>query len=200
MSNIQKEFETRIMLKENEYLDIVSFYMKLYPNKHFLKNTNIYYDSEDLFLRKQGITLRVRLINDISPELTIKIKGNNGDTEINDKLTINQFDQLRNDNIFPDGEVKKYLSSLPYSLANYKEITALYNRRLEIENDDHLLVIDKNSYSDIIDYNLEIEAKDDIKTAQKYLEFYIDKFNLSLLKQKYQGKATRAIMAAKENR
>ena len=200
MSNIQKEFETRIMLKENEYLDIVSFYMKLYPNKHFLKNTNIYYDSDDLFLRKQGITLRVRLINDISPELTIKIKGNNGDTEINDKLTINQFDQLRNDNIFPDGEVKKYLSSLPYSLANYKEITTLYNRRLEIENDDHLLVIDKNSYSDIIDYNLEIEAKDDIKTAQKYLEFYIDKFNLSLLKQKYQGKATRAIMAAKENR
>ena len=200
MSNIQKEFETRIMLKENEYLDIVSFYMKLYPNKHFLKNTNIYYDSEDLFLRKQGITLRVRLINDISPELTIKIKGNNGDTEINDKLTINQFDQLINDNIFPDGEVKKYLSSLPYSLANYKEITTLYNRRLEIENDDHLLVIDKNSYSDIIDYNLEIEAKDDIKTAQKYLEFYIDRFNLSLLKQKYQGKATRAIMAAKENR
>ena len=200
MSNIQKEFETRIMLEENEYLDIVSFYMKLYPNKHFLKNTNIYYDSDDLFLRKQGITLRVRLINDISPELTIKIKGNNGDAEINDKLTINQFDQLKNDNIFPDGEVKKYLSSLPYSLANYKEITTLYNRRLEIENDDHLLVIDKNSYSDIIDYNLEIEAKDDIKTAQKYLEFYIDKFNLSLLKQKYQGKATRAIMAAKENR
>ena len=188
------------MLEENEYLDIVSFYMKLYPNKHFLKNTNIYYDSDDLFLRKQGITLRVRLINDISPELTIKIKGNNGDAEINDKLTINQFDQLKNDNIFPDGEVKKYLSSLPYSLANYKEITTLYNRRLEIENDDHLLVIDKNSYSDIIDYNLEIEAKDDIKTAQKYLEFYIDKFNLSLLKQKYQGKATRAIMAAKENR
>ena len=200
MSNIQKEFETRIMLKENEYLDIVSFYMKLYPNKHFLKNTNIYYDSDDLFLRKQGITLRVRLINDISPELTIKIKGNNGDTEINDKLTINQFDQLINDNIFPDGEVKKYLSSLPYSLANYKEITTLYNRRLEIENDDHLLVIDKNSYSDIIDYNLEIEAKDDIKTAERYLKEYIDKFNLSLHKQKYQGKATRAINNAKENR
>ena len=85
-------------------------------------------------------------------------------------------------------------------MAYFHPVATLYNRRLEIENEDHLLVIDKNSYGDIVDYNLEIEAKDNIETANKYLNEYIEKFHLSLLKQKYQGKATRAIMNAKENR
>jgi uncharacterized protein YjbK len=107
---------------------------------------------------------------------------------------------LINNKVFPDGEVKKYLSSLPYPINKYKVIATLYNRRLEIENEDHLLVIDKNTYGDIVDYNLEIEAKDNIDTANKRLKEYIEKFHLSLINQKYQGKATRAIMAAKENR
>jgi uncharacterized protein YjbK len=68
MSNVAKEFEARIMLTDDEYLSIVSFYMKLFPNKHFIQNTNIYYDSEDLFLRRQGITFRHRIINDVSFE------------------------------------------------------------------------------------------------------------------------------------
>lgn len=200
MSNIAKEFESRIMLTDDEYLSIVSFYMKLYPNKHFIQNTNIYYDSDDLYLRKQGITFRLRIINEISSELTIKIKGKNGDTEINDKLNIAQFNLLKNNNIFPDGEVKKYLATLSYPINEYKVITTLFNRRLEIEFDDHLLVVDKNTYSDIVDYNLEIETKDNIESAQRHLKEYIEKFHLSLINQKYQGKATRAIMAAKENR
>ena len=200
MSNVGKEFESRIMLTDDEYLSIVSFYMKLYPNKHFLQNTNFYFDSDDLFLRSQGITLRMRVINDLSSELTIKIKGNDGDTEINDPLNLNQFNMLKDHNIFPDGEVKKYLITLPYPLANYKQVAVLYNRRLEIENEDHLLVIDKNTYGDVVDYNLEIEAKDNIETAKKYLKEYIEKFHLTLLRQKYQGKATRAIYNAKENR
>ena len=200
MSNIGKEFESRVMLTDDEYLSIVSFYMKLFPNKHFIQNTNIYYDSDDLYLRKQGITLRLRIINDVTSEFTLKIKGNNGDTEINDYLHINQFNLLRNDNICPEGEVKKYLLSLPYPMAHYKPIATLYNRRLEIENEDHLLVIDKNSYGDVIDYNVEIEAKDNINSANKHLKEYIEKFHLTLINQKYQGKATRAINNAKENR
>ena len=200
MSNIGKEFESRIMLTDDEYLSIVSFYMKLYPNKHFIQNTNIYYDSDDLYLRSQGITLRLRIINDTTSEFTLKIKGNNGDTEINDALNINQFNLLRNENICPEGEVKKYLLSLPYPMAYYKPVATLYNRRLEIENEDHLLVIDKNTYSDIVDYNLEIEAQENIENANRLLKEYIEKFHLSLQRQKYQGKATRAIYTAKENR
>lgn len=196
MSNIVKEFESRIMLTESEYFEIVSHFMRLHPNKQFLKNTNIYLDTEDLYLRKNHITFRIRIINDVKCELTIKIKGSNGDDEINDMINLKEVDMILKEHVFPDGNVKNYLLSLPYSFDAYKEITTLNNLRLEIEEDDHLLVIDKNIYSGITDYNLEIEAKDSIENAKKWLSHYIKVFNISNRGQKYVGKAHRAIMTA----
>ena len=94
MSNTVKEFEARVMLTEEEYLNIVSTYLKMYPNAQFLQNTNIYFDSSDLYLRRNHMTLRVRVVNDVYSELTLKIKGENGDDEINDKLTKKDLDLL----------------------------------------------------------------------------------------------------------
>ena len=199
MSNVITEFESRVMLTENEYFEIVSFYLKQYPNIQFLQNTNIYLDTEDLFLRKKHITLRIRTINDANCELTCKIKGGNGDQEINDNLFVKEIDMLLNHYVFPNGNVKNFLISLARPLSEYRPITTLYNRRLEIKYPDHLLVIDKNAYGDIVDYNLEIESENDINVSRKYLKAYCEKFNLSLKDQPYIGKATRAIMAAKKD-
>ena len=196
MSNIVKEYETRIMLTESEYFEIVSHFMRLHPNKHFLKNTNTYFDTEDLYLRKNHITFRLRTINDIKSELTIKIKGKNGDDEINDSLNTQEAQLVLKSRVFPDGDVKNFLLTLPYTFDAYKEITTLYNVRLEIEEKDHLLVIDKNTYNDIIDYNLEIETKDGIESARRILDYYIEQFSLVNRGQKYVGKAHRAIMSA----
>ena len=196
MSNIVKEYETRIMLTESEYFEIVSHFMRLHPNKHFLKNTNTYFDTEDLYLRKNHITFRLRTINDIKSELTIKIKGKNGDDEINDSLNSQEAQLVLKSRVFPDGDVKNFLLTLPYTFDAYKEITTLYNVRLEIEEKDHLLVIDKNTYSNIIDYNLEIETKDGIESARRILNYYIEQFSLVNRGQKYIGKAHRAIMSA----
>lgn len=196
MSNTVKEFEARVMLTEEEYLNIVSSLLKMFPNAHFLQNSNLYYDSDDLYLRKNHINLRVRVINDVASEITVKIKGLNGDDEINDKLTKKELNLLVNDGIFPEGNVKNYLLGLSYPLSNYHYITTLNTRRLEIKFEDHLLVVDKNTYSGIIDYNLEVEANDDIVTANKKLKDYINKYNLSLKNQKYLGKARRAVNAA----
>ena len=196
MSNIVKEYETRIMLTENEYFEIVSYFMRLHPNKHFLKNTNIYFDTEDLYLRKNHITFRLRTINDIRSEVTIKIKGKNGDDEINDSLNAKEVELILKERVFPNGGVKSFLLTLPYTFDAYKEIATLYNIRLEIEEDDHLLVIDKNIYNDITDYNLEIETADNIESARKWLDHYIKQFNLANRGQKYVGKAHRAIMSA----
>ena len=196
MSNVAKEFESRVMLTEEEYLNIVSFYMRESPNQHFLQNTNIYLDSDDLYLRRSHITLRIRIINDASCELTCKTKGENGDQEINDDLTKKERELLLQEGVFPDGMVKNHLLTLSYPLNLYHVVATLYNRRLEIQYDDHLLVIDKNTYGNVIDYNLEIETKDNIASANAKLNEYIKKFNLSLHKQKYIGKASRAILEA----
>ena len=123
MSNIVKEYETRIMLTESEYFEIVSHFMRLHPNKHFLKNTNTYFDTEDLYLRKNHITFRLRTINDIKSELTIKIKGKNGDDEINDSLNSQEAQLVLKSRVFPDGDVKNFLLTLPYTFDAYVEIT-----------------------------------------------------------------------------
>ena len=193
MSNIAKEFESRIMLTNDEYISVVSFFMKLYPNQHFLQNTNYYFDTDDFYLKNQHITLRVRFINDVKCELTLKIKGSNGDQEINDSLTFKQFELLKNEGVFPIGNVRDYLLTHSLPLNAYKCLTSLYNLRLEIKQEDHLLVIDKNIYNDITDYNLEIETEDNVVHAQDVLSSYIKQFNLSLGAQKYKGKALRAL-------
>ncbi len=189
----QKEYETRLMLTEEQYFFIVTYYMNIEPNKHFLQNANHYYDTDDLFLRGQHMTLRVRIINDVKSELTLKIKGENGDEEITDGLAPKEQELLLEQSIFPYGQVRNRLMLLPYSLDKYHRIASLYNRRLEIEYEDHTLVIDKNTYGDIVDYNLEVESKIGIKHAKDTLKEYIDKFNLTVSEEKYVGKARRAI-------
>ena len=193
MSNVSKEYESRIMLTESEYFMIVSHFMRLHPEKQFIKNINIYYDTKDYYLTKNHITLRIRIIDDNRRELTLKISHPDGDDEINDTLTKSDADSLINGGIFPNGEVKKRLLTLPYSLKDYHEITTLENTRLEIENNDHLLVIDKNIYSGIIDYNLEIEANDSIMIAMMWMKEYMKQFNIAMPTEKYVGKAHRAI-------
>ena len=51
-------------------------------------------------------------------------------------------------------------------------------------------------YEDEVDYNLEIESTIGIDHAKALLMEYAEKFNLTLSKEKYVGKARRAIAAA----
>ena len=170
MSKNQKEYEVRLMLDEERYFFIVTYYMNITPNKQFIQNANYYFDTTDLYLRHQHMTLRVRTINDVRSELTLKIKGENGDDEINDGLSPQETELLINKSVFPYGQVRNRLMALPYTLDKYHLIATLYNRRLEIECDDYLLVVDKNTYGDVVDYNLEIESKISIAHAKEILK------------------------------
>ncbi len=197
MIKTQKEYETRLMLTEEQYFFIVTYYMNIQPNKHFLQITNHYYDTDELNLTKdQRMTLRVRIINDVKSELTLKIKGEDGDEEVTDGLSPKEQELLLEQNIFPYGQVRNRLMLLPYPLNKYHRITSLFNRRLEIEFEDHILVVDKNTYEDEVDYNLEIESSVGIIHAKELLKEYANKFNLTLSKEKYIGKARRSITAA----
>lgn len=196
MSKVVKEYESRIMLSESEYFEIVSHFMRLHPEKHFLKNVNIYFDTPDYYLKNNHINMRLRIINDAKAEFTMKIAHPEGDDEINDFPTIGELDLLQREGIIPNGEVKNFLLTLPYSIEDFKPITTLTTKRLEIENDDHLVVIDKNTYGDITDYNLEIEAKDSMLISKARLKEYMKQFNLKEPTEKYVGKSHRAINAA----
>ena len=200
MAKISKEYESRILLTEEQYLKMVSYFLNKKINRPFIQNTNIYLDDADLNLQKNGMTLRIRIINDAHSELTLKEKNVLGDNEYSDDILQKDIDLILKKGIFPEGVVKNKLISLSRPLSSYQELTRLYNRRLEIRESDHLVVIDKNTYGDVVDYNLEIETDESVVKAQEWLNFYIEKFNIEKGEEKYIGKAHRAINEAIKRR
>ena len=50
MSKNQKEYEVRLMLDEERYFFIVTYYMNITPNKQFIQNANYYFEIPDLIL------------------------------------------------------------------------------------------------------------------------------------------------------
>ena len=111
--------------------------------------------------------------------MTLKIKGDNGDIEINE--TIENHPEI-------DKE-------LDYQFAKYHPIVSLKTNRLEVKIDDYLVVIDQNIYNGIIDYDLEIEASS-IERAEEVIVKICQKHNIEY-KKEYLSKAARAFQTIK---
>lgn len=183
------EAEDRCMISESDYVRIFNDY-KDYSNAKSLVLTNYYFDDDNLSIRNSHKMLRIRSTDNDNFELTLKIKGENGDLEINEPLSKNQVDKVLNTLIFPEGEITSHLREF----TNIRFITSLVTERLEIPIEDYLLVIDKNKYGDVIDYNIEIEAKN-IKKARELMLAYCNKYNLNY-SPNYESKSRRAINKA----
>ena len=187
--NINLEYEERVMITENQYSQIVEEYSKYEQKK--IVNTNYYFDYEDLQLTNSGMVLRARNIDDQIFELTLKIKQENGDIEVNHPLTSNEFlDIIKNEEI-PDSEVLVLLNSKNIDLDRIKLITSLKTERIEIEFPEYLFVIDKNYYNNKVDFNLEVESTSK-KDAKTYLNQIISQFGIEN-KKDYISKSRRAI-------
>lgn len=183
------EAEDRCLINKEQYNRIFNDY-KNSQNATFLTLINHYFDDENLSIRNSHQMLRIRSTNDKDYELTLKVKGNNGDLEINEPLSKEEVNHILETLEFPDGEIKERISIFK----NIKYITTLITERLEVNIENYLFVIDKNKYADIIDYNIEIEAEN-IKKARQLMLAYCDKYNL-LYSPNYESKSRRAINRA----
>ena len=187
--NINLEYEERVMITENQYSQIVKSYAN-YEHKEIV-NTNYYFDYEDLQLTNSGMVLRVRNINDQIYELTLKIKQENADVEINHPLTSNEFNDIISNVNIPDSEVLVKINSLNIDVDRLKLITSLKTERIEIQFPEYLFVIDKNYYNDRVDFNLEVESTSK-KRAKTCLNQIISQFGIEN-KKDYISKSRRAI-------
>lgn len=185
------EYERRVMLTKNQYKSLID-YALLYKDRRELVLINHYFDDEDLSLRTNHKMLRIRNINENEYELTLKIKGENGDTEINESIKKESVDELIKHFEIDNEEINEYLGSSPHKEIKY--ITSLRTERIEIKFKDYLFVLDRNMYSDIVDYNLEIEANN-LEVATKTIKKYCDTFGMQYSKE-YQSKSRRAINRA----
>ena len=141
--NMNMEYDARVMITENQYSLVLDYYQKSGKNCHKLVNLNYYYDDDKMTISNNHHVLRLRQINEDKHELTLKIKGEDGDIEYNHPLTSQEYDSLREKVLIPDSQVKDELLKLKIDLNKLVRITDLKTERLEIQNRNYLLVIDK---------------------------------------------------------
>ena len=190
-ANINIEYEARAMINEQQYQSLLNKYSKSRKPKKYLTNINTYFDYENLYLTEHHIVLRTREISNTEYELTLKIKGEKGDIELNFPLTYKQIMNMKNNVVIPSPEIKKTLEENGVDINRLKLITELKTERLEIQYKKHLFVIDKNYYNGKVDYNVEVESDSKIK-AKSLLNKHILPFGAEY-KNGYISKSRRAI-------
>ena len=188
-SNIEKE--SRIMLTHEEYILICADILKRKPHARFFTQTNYYFD-EDYYLTDHHMMLRVRTIDKKNHEITLKIKGEDGDKENNQTISARSTNILMKKGVFPHGEVYDALTSVHVLPKNLKLVTSLYTRRLQANFDGYILAVDLNRYGGIEDFNLEIESNISLEHAKEILKQYCEQYQLNY-QEDYIVKSARAI-------
>ena len=188
---INKEYEARVMVSEKEYLDLLRHYSKCRCPKRKIINTNTYFDYENLFLTKNHMVLRTRSISENEYELTLKIKGEESDLELNHILSKEEYQMMREKILIPQSNVLDKLKELKIDLSKLVLLTDLTTERMEIKYKKYTLVIDKNYFRNRVDYNVEVESFNR-KAAKIYLLKHILPFGITY-KKGYVSKSRRAI-------
>ena len=188
---VNKEYEARAMLSEDQYNALMNYYNKCKTKKVYSTNTNNYFDYDSLYLTDNHIVLRTRNISDKNYELTLKIKEEKCDLEHNLVLTLDEYNKINESAIIPDSEIKDIIIEKWIDLKKLKRICSLKTERLEVNYKKYLFVIDKNYYRDKVDYNVEVESFSR-KSAQLYLAKKTVKFGV-IIKKGYVSKSKRAI-------
>ena len=162
------EIEAKCLITKEEYNQVIDFYKADKIKK--IKQTNYYIDTEDLKLKQFGMALRIReKENDF--ELTLKAPLAEGLLEKNEIISWKQYETYKEDNVFPDCPLVDFIKMLNIKVEDLKILTQLTTDRIEIKDIDEsgVLSIDKNSYNNVIDYELEFEGPS-IEKASAVLE------------------------------
>ena len=174
---IEKEYKVLISKKQYDY-----FINEVYPHITPIEQKNIYYDTEDGFLSKNKIALRIRLIND-KKIVTLKYY---------DGLDLIELEkEVYCDNPFSeDFNVRETLKKFNINSQLLPCVTITTFRTI-IKGEYAEIAIDKNYFHDgSVDYEIEYEVKkahNDIEVFQSIL----DKINI-----KFQSNANSKIKRA----
>lgn len=133
------EFEKKIMLHEDEYNALDSH---IFSDANLIKQTNYYYDNNAFEMNKSGITVRIREIDGVY--LTLMKDHSKKDSDCSVETYYN-LDYEYND-IF----LRKM------GLCCHGK---LHTERKMLVYDNVKVFLDKNSYLDIVDYELEVEYR-----------------------------------------
>lgn len=151
------EIEFKNLLSEEQYLTLFKKYDL--KNSEEIVNKNFYYDDADESFKKIGAALRIRYTNK-KTEMTLKIKGKTQNIEINIPLDEKYPKEPTVLPVLPN-EIITELERMNVKIKTPMLIQKIETLRHEVTLNENLLVLDKTTFiNDIIDYELEFEAKD----------------------------------------
>lgn len=192
MKRIEKEIETRSYLSEEKYLEIVSDLLFNHEKMQTINMVNQYFDTDELSLKDQHITLRVRQTYHNST-LTLKCSSSKEEAiEISQHLSNHQHIALVKHNHFPTGPVKLKLRSLGMVLSDIHYNSENKVRRFEIKKEDYILCLDKCVIRDTTTFNIEVEANT-LEKANKVITDLAKKYKFEISKE-YESKSKRTLI------
>jgi len=182
------EIEAKALVKKNEYEKIVALF-KDYPSYN---QTNYYIDDQKNTLRKEGIALRVREKGGLY-EMTLKTPLSQGLLEKSCVWTKDKFADFKDKGLFPEGDIKRFLTMLDIDVSALKIRTSLTTKRIDVPYEGGKLSIDENHYSGQVDYEIELEYNNEPE-AERLLQELLEKNGIPFLLNK-KTKVSRAFDA-----
>lgn len=151
MVNPTNEYTFKTLLSKKEYDKLA----EMFKDEHSNLQTNYYFDTTRFTLKASKIGLRVRKRDKY--ELTLKRKRGYALQEINEVITEEQFNKFMEDGIIPSEEINSALSETikDQLVKNYMTLATF---RITFPYSNGKLSIDKCTYVDTTDYELEYEA------------------------------------------
>lgn len=162
------ECEAKALINEEDYQTIINqcHVSKTYTQiNHYLDTNNYFKDHHQ--------ALRIRQKNNLN-ELTLKTKTPTGNIEQTIKLTDDIVNQILLTKTLPD-QLKEQLQLKVDSFDHIKTITTT---RSVIPFNGVNIELDKSTFNQTIDYELEIEAQN-LTTAQQLLTMFCEQHNIN---------------------
>lgn len=167
------ELEFKQLLTASEYKAIMEHFDL--QNKNIINNKNFYYDTKNNDLKNNNAALRIRH-TDFSREMTLKIKEDKGNLEININIDDNIPNRIDINNL--PKEIKEFLEKWNIT-SELQLIQKIVTERRELQLNTGLLVLDKTYFlGNVVDYELEFEVSD-YNIGRIEYEQILKKFNIA---------------------
>jgi uncharacterized protein YjbK len=157
-TNLEIEYKTLLSLSEFDQLG------KRFSHIAPVRQTNHYFDTPELGLRGNKLSLRIRTF-DNAVEMTLKIPQKVGNLEHNIALTSEEAMAILATKTLPQNcvniqSILEILKSYEINLSDIHVLGSLTTTRREYKTNIGLMALDKNEYSGRLDYELELEVAD----------------------------------------
>lgn len=169
-TNLEIEYKTLLSLSEFDQLG------KRFSHVAPVRQTNHYFDTPDLKLRANKLSLRIRTFDDAA-EMTLKIPQKVGNLEHNIALTSEEANAILATKTLPQNciniqNILELLKGYAIDLSAVRVLGSLTTTRREYETSIGFMALDKNEYSGRLDYELELEVAD-ARSGEKNFNYFL---------------------------